>query len=139
MPVALAHAPAYPIGVGREGLPLTFGHNKLKGGDTAGSAPGMAYTNVGLRIYRAKVLAEAMERVRKTWWRAGTGYTIPGNDPAGGEFALDNVDALLAEEGRARLLHVCRPQELSPVKCLEDVPRFERDIGVVCADWAVDL
>ena len=139
MPVALAQAPAYPIGVGREGLPLTFGHNKLKGGDAAGSVPGMAYTNVGLRIYRAKVLAEVVERIRKTWWRAGTGYTIPVNDPAGGEFALDNVDALLAEEGRARLLHVCRPQELSPVKCLEDVPRFERDIGVVCGDWAVDL
>jgi hypothetical protein len=139
LPVALAHDPAYPIRVDPAGLPIAFGHNKLKGGAVPQGAGGLAYTNVGLRIYRAKALAEAIARIRKTWWSAGKGYAIPGNDPDGGEFALDNVDALLAEEGRARLLHVCRPQELSPVKSLADVPRFERDIGIVCGDWAVDL
>ena len=139
MPVALAHDPAYPIGVDKAGLPLSFGHNKLKGGEVPQGMAGLAYTNVGLRIYRTKVLAEYIARIRKTWWSSSTGYTIPGNDPLGGEFALDNVDALLAEEGRARLLHVCRPQELSPVKSLADVPRFERDIGIVCGDWTVDL
>ena len=139
MPVALAHDPAYPIGLDQNGLPRSFGHAKLKGADGTRLAPGDAYTNVGLRIYRAKVLAETISRLRASWWSATGGYAIPGNDPSGGEFALDNVDALLAEEGKARLLHVCRPQELSPVKSLADVPRFERDIGIVCADWTVDL
>lgn len=139
MPVALAHDPAYPIQVDNTGRPLSFGHNKLKGSDGTTRTSGMAYTNVGLRIYRAGTLSDAIARIRETWWSAGQGYTIPGNDPQGGEFALDNVDALLAEEGRARLLHICRPQELSPVKTLADVPRFERDIGIVCADWAMDL
>jgi hypothetical protein len=139
MPVALAHDPAYPIEVDHNGLPRSFGHAKLKGSDGTRLAAGEAYTNVGLRIYRVKVLAQAISRIRASWWNAGSGYAIPGNDPSGGEFALDNVDAMLAEEGRARLLHVCRPQELSPVKSLADVPRFERDIGIVCGDWAVDL
>lgn len=139
MPVALAPDPAYPIGVDKAGLPLSFGHNKLKGAVAGQGGGGLAYTNVGLRIYRTKVLAESIAKIRERWWSAGKGYAIPGNDPLGGEFALDNVDALLAEEGRARLLHVCRPQELSPVKSLADVPRFERDIGIVCGDWAVDF
>ncbi|MGD9939238.1 MAG: hypothetical protein AB7T74_05505 [Clostridia bacterium] len=139
MPVALAHEPAYPIEVDQDGLPRSFGHAKLKGSGGSLRAAGDAYTNVGLRIYRAKVLAQAISRIRTSWWSAGGGYAIPGNDPSGGEFALDNVDAMLAEGGRARLLHVCRPQELSPVKSLADVPRFERDIGIVCGDWAVDL
>ena len=70
------------------------------------------------------------------------GYSIPGNastgaDTAGGEFALDNVDAFLATEGQARLLAVSRPQELSPVKSLADVERFERDAALVCGDWAL--
>lgn len=139
LPVALAHDPAYPIGVDKEGLPCTFGHAKLKGSGASLQAAGNAYTNVGLRIYRTKALAETIARIRASWWSAEGGYAIPGNDPAGREFALDNVDTLMAEEGRARLLRICRPQELSPVKCLEDVPRFERDIGIVCGDWAVDL
>ena len=139
MPVALASKPAYPIELDKNGLPRTFGHSKLKG--MAGTSVDIenAYTNVGLRIYRAKALAESIARIRSNWWTAERGYAIPGNDPGGGEFALDNVDALLAGEGRARLLHVCRPQELSPVKSLDDVSRFERDIGIVCGDWAVDL
>jgi len=136
MPAALADNPAYPITVDDRGLPRQFGHAKLHGASGAASS---GYTNVGVRVYRASALRDAIERIRSSWWTSAHGYAIPGNaatdDPAGGEFALDNVDALLAAEGRVRLLNVARPQELSPVKSLADLDRFRRDVGVVCEDW----
>jgi len=144
MPAAFVPAPAYPIAVDGRGLPTRFGHAKLQGGvegdaNKAAAASG-GYTNVGVRVYRATALREAIGRIRRDYWTAERGYAIPGNapgdDPAGGEFALDNVDALLASEGRARLLPVARPEELSPVKSLADLGRFERDAGLVCEDWA---
>lgn len=156
LPVAFDHAPAYPIAVDDQGLPLSFGHDKL-GAGRIGGTPGKtdhldqsrppavsmagrgAYTNVGVRIYRSAALAEAIVALRKDYWTPGSGYAIPGNDQASAEFALDNVDAWLANQGKVRLLHVARAQELSPVKALDDVPRFERDIGVVCGDWTIDL
>ncbi|HOZ71205.1 MAG TPA: hypothetical protein PLQ29_01350 [Spirochaetales bacterium] len=144
LPAALVDSPAYPIGLGPGGLPASFGHAKLRGGAAkAGGAveSGAAgYTNVGLRVYRAEALREAIESIRERYWSPDGGYAIPGNAPAsddlGGEFALDNVDALLAAEGRARLLPIAKPEELSPVKSLDDLPRFERDVGSVCRDWS---
>jgi hypothetical protein len=142
MPAALVDNPAYPITIDERGLPRHFGHAKLQG--ASGAASGVAamngYTNVGVRVYRASALRDAIERIRNTWWTKDRGYAIPGNapagdDPAGGEFALDNVDAMLAVDGRARLLNVAKPQELSPVKSLADLERFRRDIAVVCRDW----
>lgn len=159
MPAALVDTPTYPIQLDDAGLPRAFGHAKLRGGSNQNdSAPGPqspapgpqspapdprepGYTNVGVRVYRAAALREAILGIRAEHWSAGRGYAIPGNapgsDPAGGEFALDNVDALLAARGRARLLAMARPQELSPVKSLSDLPRFERDMGVVASDWAL--
>ena len=67
---------------------------------------------------------------RERYWVEGTGYAIPGNDPEGHEFALDNVDAELAAEGRARILAIARPEELTPAKSVDDVPAFERGRGV---------
>ncbi len=139
MPAAFVDEPAYPIVVDERGLPRRFGHAKLQGATTASVKGG--YTNVGVRVYRAAVLRDGIERLRRKYWTAERGWAIPGNasahdDPAGGEFALDNVDALLASEGRARLLAVARPEELSPVKSLADLPRFQRDIALVCGDWA---
>lgn len=138
LPVARKPAPAYPIRVDGEGRPLSFGHAKLKAAAGADARPeagdGMAYTNVGVRIYRVAELAEAVAELRSRFWTAERGYALPGNDPAGGEFALDNVDEYLAERGRARLLYVARPEELSPVKSLADVPRFEADIAAVYRD-----
>lgn len=142
LPVTRKPSPAYPIRVDGEGRPLSFGHAKLKAASTgAGARPeggdaddGAGYTNVGVRIYRAAELAEAIAELRSRFWTADRGYALPGNDPAGGEFALDNVDEYLAERGRARLLYVARPEELSPVKSLADVPRFEADIAAVYRD-----
>jgi hypothetical protein len=142
MPAALVDNPAYPITIDERGLPRHFGHAKLQGasGVASGVAAWNGYTNVGVRVYRASALRDAIERIRNTWWTKDHGYHIPGNapasdDPTGGEFALDNVDAMLAVDGRARLLNVAKPQELSPVKSLADLKRFRRDIAVVCKDW----
>jgi len=159
MPAAFVDEPAYPILLDDQGLPRRFGHAKLQGSPSAAPTPSEVtasaatmfasagcvrggYTNVGVRVYRASELKRAIERLRREYWTADRGWAIPGNapagdDPAGGEFALDNVDALLASEGKARLLAVARPEELSPVKSLEDLPRFRRDIALVCSDWAV--
>jgi len=139
MPAAYVEAPAYPVAVDERGLPRRFGHAKLQGA-AASSGSGGGYTNVGVRVYRTAVLRGMIGRIRRDYWTAGRGYAIPGNapagdDPAGGEFALDNVDALLASEGRARLLAVARPAELSPVKSVADLPRFGQDVRIVCADW----
>ncbi len=140
MPVAFVDDPAYPIVLDEEGLPRRFGHAKLQGAPAERSSGG--YTNVGVRVYRASALKRAIEQLRRDHWTADSGWAIPGNapagdDPAGGEFALDNVDALLASEGTARLLAIARPEELSPVKSLSDLPRFQRDISLVCSDWSV--
>jgi len=135
LPAARVESPAYPISLDERGLPTGFGHAKLSG---AGLAAGPGYSNVGVRVYRAAALREAIARIRERHWSASAGYAIPGNAPGdqlGGEFALDNVDALLAAEGRARILAVARPEELSPVKAFSDLPRFERDMAVVARDW----
>ncbi|HAE21984.1 MAG TPA: hypothetical protein DCG47_06630 [Spirochaetaceae bacterium] len=147
MPVARLSAAAYPVAVDESGLPRGFGHAKLKGegsaapqtrGNAAVDPPdGKAYSNVGLRLYKASELAAAIECIRTQYWSAKAGYAIPGNDPQGGEFALDNADELLAAQGKARLLYIARPEELSPVKAFSDLGRFERDIELVWGDRAL--
>ncbi len=124
VPAAPFESPAYPIRLDGEGLPRAFGHAKLQGGQAGKAGPG--YANVGLRVYSAPALLERVESFRLRFWVPGQGYSIPGNDPDGHEFALDNVDAELAEEGRARILAIARPQELTPAKSVDDIPAFER-------------
>jgi hypothetical protein len=130
VPAARFEAPAYPIELDEEGLPRGFGHAKLRG---RAAALGPGYANVGVRLYRARALLEKVESIRSRYWREGEGYAIPGNDPAGKEFALDNADAELAAEGRARMLAIASPDELTPVKSLGDVPAFEAAIARVVA------
>jgi hypothetical protein len=134
MPAAPLDSPAYPIGVEKDGLPRSFGHSKLQGETSAARRSGPGYTNVGVRVYSARALLEKAEHFRARYWIEGKGYSIPGNDPEGGEFALDNVDAALAEEGRARILAAARPEELTPAKTLGDVPAFERAVESVVAE-----
>ncbi len=137
VPAARFEAPAYPIRIDEEGIPRGFGHSKLKGSG-GGSGPG--YANVGLRIYSASALLEKVESIRSRCWADGEGYAIPGNDPAGREFALDNVDDELAAEGRARMLAAATSYELCPVKSLEDIPAFESAVErVVASDRAAGL
>ncbi|HET7838958.1 MAG TPA: hypothetical protein VFL04_04320 [Rectinemataceae bacterium] len=131
IPVARIANPAYPVALDAEGIPRGFGHAKLQGQALGG---GSGYTNVGLRVYRAGALLEKVEAFRSRHWVEGSGYAIPGNDPAGHEFALDNVDAALASEGRARILAASLPQELTPAKSLEEVPAFEEAVAAVVAD-----
>ncbi len=136
LPAAALDSPAYPIGLDAEGLPRSFGHAKLQGSGAA-SAPGAkGFTNVGVRVYSAAALLEAVDSFREESWIEGTGYAIPGNNPEGHEFALDNVDARLAAEGLARILAIARPEELTPAKSVEDIPAFERAIRSVVEEGA---
>jgi hypothetical protein len=139
MPAAPIAGPAYPIVLDEGGLPRAFGHQKLQGhamspagGSPLGQVSG--YTNVGVRVYRASALVERLESFKRRYWKDGEGYAIPGNDPSGHEFALDNVDAELAAEGRARILAVGRSEELTPAKTLGDIPAFERAASIVAAE-----
>ena len=142
LPVARIKNPAYPVLLDEKGRPIGFGHNKL-GGKTGTSASdanaqkndAYAYTNVGIRVYRASALAKAIAEIRAQYWDATSGYAIPGNDPEGHEFALDNVDALLAAQGRARVLAIAQPEELSPAKSFDQIPAFEAAIATVRAEW----
>ena len=139
LPVAKIRDPAYPVLLDEEGLPRSFGHNKL--GGSAGKAAVLAeagesaYTNVGIRVYRSKALADVIEEIRRKHWKEGVGYAIPGNDPQAGEFALDNVDAVLAGRGKARILALARPEELTPAKSCEEIDGFEEAAGKVRAEW----
>jgi len=134
LPAAPLDSPAYPIGLDSGGLPRSFGHAKLHGAKD--EARGLGYTNVGVRVYFAPALVKRLEAFRSEYWVEGRGYEIPGNDPAGHEFALDNVDAELASEGRARVLAMARPEELTPAKSLDDVPAFEAAAASVVAEDA---
>jgi hypothetical protein len=151
LPAAPIESPAYPIGLDSEGLPRSFGHAKLQGKaqqrraedkapasaeDRVPAKGGLGYTNVGVRVYSAPALVERLERFRERYWIEGTGYAIPGNDPEGHEFALDNVDAELASEGKARVLAIARPEELTPAKSVDDIPAFERAMQSVIAENA---
>jgi hypothetical protein len=133
MPAAPLDSPVYPIGLDADGLPRSFGHAKLQGQPALG---GRGYTNVGVRVYAASALLGMVESIHKEHWVEGEGYAIPGNDPGGHEFALDNVDARLAAAGRARVLAIGRPEELTPAKSLEDIPAFERAVRSVVAEDA---
>jgi hypothetical protein len=132
MPAAPLDSPSYPIGIDADGLPRSFGHAKLR--HTAAPEAGKGYTNVGVRVYSSAALLEKLESFRARYWVEGAGYAIPGNDPEGREFALDNVDAELATEGRARMLAIARPEELTPAKSVDDIPAFERAIRSVVSE-----
>ncbi len=134
LPAASIPSPSYRIDLDAEGLPRRFFHAKLQArAEGAAFEAGPGYTNVGLRLYRAPALLEAIHHFRSSFWIEGTGYAIPGNDPEGHEFALDNVDSWLAASGRARILPLCLPEELTPAKSLDDLEAFERAMAVVVA------
>ncbi len=139
LPVAKIRNPAYPVLLDEEGLPRSFGHDKLGGeagkATDSGGRGGLAYTNVGIRLYRTRALAEVAGEIRRKYWREGSGYAIPGNDPLTGEFALDNVDAVLAGRGRARILALAQPEELTPAKSCEELGNFEEAARKVRVEW----
>jgi hypothetical protein len=132
LPAAPVDSPAYPISFDSRSLPSSFGHAKLQG---KSQAAGFGYTNVGVRVYRADALYGKLASIHDRFWREGSGYDIPGNDPAGHEFALDNVDAEFAAEGRARVLACAQARELTPAKSLGELPAFEAAIALVRAEW----
>ncbi len=131
VPAARFENPAYPISLDSYGRPTSFGHAKLSGSAVTAAS---GWANVGLRAYKASSLYALCETIRAEHWRDGEGYGIPGNDPAGREFALDNVDARLGALRLVRLLAAALPDELSPVKSLADVPAFEAAAARVRGD-----
>ena len=139
LPVAEIENPAYPVILDDEGLPRAFGHNKLGAaaaqGLGKGAPKGSSYTNVGIRAYRRDALAAAIEEIVVSSWNKNRGYSIPGNDPVAHEFALDNVDALLASRGEARILAIAKPEELSPAKSFDDIGSFEMAAKAVREAW----
>ena len=140
LPAARILNPAYPIRLDAGGLPRAFGHDKLGGAGAAGAdgaaaGGGYACTNVGIRAYRTADLRAAIEEVESKYWDPEIGYSIPGNDPDGHEFALDNIDALLAERGKARILAVANPEELTPAKNFDELAHFEAATDKVRAEW----
>lgn len=141
MPAAKVPNPGYPIQFDAAGLPRAFGHAKLQGeaaaggSGEAGHAAGLGYTNVGIRVYRAAALYDMVCGLHDRYWVDGLGYTIPGNDPQAHEFALDNVDAAFASQGRARVLACALPAELTPAKSFLELDAFEKAIAVVRAEW----
>lgn len=144
LPVAKILNPVYPVVLDSAGLPRAFGHNKLGGGAATGQAEngqilvpstGFAYTNVGIRAYRTEALLAAIEEIEDLYWREGIGYSIPGNDPEAHEFALDNVDALLASRGKARILAIAQPEELTPAKSFDEIGNFEAATEKVRVEW----
>jgi len=145
LPVALQKNPAYPVKLDESGLPVSFGHNKL-GGSSASAVTAVprhedayAYTNIGIRIYRTDWLLRAISEIRSNFWSPDTGYEIPGNDPAGHEFALDNVDAWLASKGAARIAAIANPEELTPAKSFSDIGTFEAAVREVRKEWDMFL
>lgn len=145
LPAAFQKNPAYPIILDESGLPVSFGHNKL-GGSTAAhkAAPsrntdGYAFTNVGIRIYRTDWLLRAVSDIRSKFWTPETDYSIPGNDPEGHEFALDNVDAWLASKKMARIAAIANSEELTPAKSFDDIGRFEEAVREVRQEWDMFL
>lgn len=145
LPVALQKNPAYPVTLDESGLPVSFGHNKLGGGPSAmvtanpQHADGSAYTNVGIRIYRKDWLLRAISEIRSNFWSPDASYEIPGNDPAGHEFALDNVDAWLASKHMARIAAIANPEELTPAKSFSDIGKFEAAVREVRKEWDMFL
>ncbi|AFG38403.1 hypothetical protein [Spirochaeta africana] len=119
LPAALVANPAYTIETDSGGRPIAFHHAKLTGSETTADR---GWSNVGLRLYRTRDLAEALRTLHDAHWHSDSGYQVPGN--AGNELALDNADAWLAERRRARLLTIARPEEITPAKTLEAIPGF---------------
>jgi hypothetical protein len=139
LPVANIPNSAYPIRLDKDGLPRAFGHDKLGGSGGMAAEPvadgGCSYTNVGIRAYRTADLRAVIEEVEEKYWDPEVGYSIPGNDPDGHEFALDNIDAMLAERGKARILAVANPEELTPAKNFDELEHFEAAADKVRAEW----
>jgi hypothetical protein len=136
LPATLAAEPAYPISLGPDGRPLSFGHAKLQGHEVGAGRPAgwKGLANVGLRLYRATALAALLEELHDSYWVEGKGYAIPGNAPGNPEFALDNVDAIFAQRGRARVLAIARERELRPAKSYDELPGFEEAMAEVVAE-----
>lgn len=154
LPVAIMDNPPYPVSVNDSGLPLAFGHAKLdarRGGASTGEsggepAPGgcpqmggqrgqppgakpQAYSNIGLRLYRASELALLLDEMARLYRKPDGLWEIPGNDPESGEFALDNADLVFANRENARILAIARAEEITPVKTLQDLSLFEKAVS----------
>lgn len=120
IPVTCLREAKYPIMIGNKGLPLQFGHKKLTGAEASDKT---APSNVGLRIYTRADVQAVVNSVVQRHYDPLAGYNIPGNKT--NEFALDNIDQILARDGRIRVLNISSNEEIDgSVKTWEDIPKF---------------
>lgn len=118
LPTTFLEKPVYPIRVNEQGMPIGFGHSKLLETNTPVTP---AQSNIGVRAYCRQNLDEILSHFAR-FFHGEAGYRIPGNNT--NEFALDNIDAYLAEQQRLRCLCIARPEEITPVKQWEDVEAY---------------
>ncbi|GAB6089100.1 hypothetical protein [Spirochaeta dissipatitropha] len=119
LPAAMVQKPAYTIETNDQGLPLAFHHAKLTGKTTSEEK---GWSNVGVRLYRSRDLLESLYQLHEAYWSDDSGYAVPGNQ--GNELALDNVDAVLAAQHKARLFTIAEAGEITPAKTLDAIPAF---------------
>jgi len=120
LPVTCMREPKYPITMSDKGSPLQFGHTKLTG---AGRTDKRAPSNVGIRVYNRTDVQAVVSEIFSRHFDPDNGYSIPGNKT--NEFALDNVDQVLAQQGSIRVLNICANEEITgSVKIWPDVPAF---------------
>ena len=132
LPAAYLEQPKYRIEIGAAGFPENFDHAKLRN-EITNNNPG--FSNVGIRIYRSVILNEILDKIHTEWFDDETGYNIPGNDTENHEFALDNADTEIAKSGMARIFPIALPEELTPVKTIQDIEKFEKSIKIVRKDF----
>lgn len=129
LPVTLKDKPAYSISCDQSGNPISFGQPRLKG---TSSSAGKGWDNVGVRLYAAQALPQAVQAFRQFYDQSAAAYSVPGNSES--TFGLDNLDEYFAglcdwssvhRQKRLRLLGIACPFEIdSAIKSFQDISGF---------------
>ena len=129
LPVTLKEDTDYPIERNALGYLKSLRHSKLTGlaaGRTEAAQPGEC--NVGLWLFRREILARSAQTLRTLHFQEGSGYVVPGNKT--NELALDNIMQFIVavNPGTVRALCVARPEQITPMKQLSQIPAFVQSV-----------